>query len=475
MKSQNQFSRRAFLGTTSACALSLLYMPGIGNVRADNILSDITDFYGRICYNENPLGPSPMALEAMRESVEMAHRYPDWFNDSLEGRIAEYHGLQSSNICAGAGATEIIRLIADAFLNPGDEMITATPTYTQMASEAVSNGATVINVPLDENYRIDLDAIWDAAGPNTKFVSLVNPNNPTATIIDKNDMEAFLRALPEDVITVVDEAYHDYIHSDNYESCIRYINEGYNVIVIRTFSKVFGLAGARIGYAIAPSELIGMIGGSQLFATVSRISHEAASAALDDSQHLQDTISLNDEAKRFLESSFNDMGLNYISSHTNFMMFDTGMDAGWVASRLAENGYYVRTGWGMFDFIRVSTGTMEEMQGFITALEDILGTGTRQPLIIPERFELSKVYPNPFNTRCTIKVNVLEREKVNLTIYNTMGRKVKSLVNGYLKPGRHEIVWDGKNYAGKSSASGVYIVNLIQGENAASKRISLIK
>jgi hypothetical protein len=156
-------------------------------------------------------------------------------------------------------------------------------------------------------------------------------------------------------------------------------------------------------------------------------------------------------------------------------MLDTGMDANWVASRLADYGYYVRTGWGMNGFLRISTGTMDEMRGLVDALDEILSTGVRQSTILPGDFELSRIYPNPFNSHCTIKINVLKGEKVNLTIYDVTGRRVRSLVNGNVSPGHHEIPWDGKNHLGKNSASGIYIVNLIQGENAASKRISLIK
>ncbi|UCE08336.1 MAG: aminotransferase class I/II-fold pyridoxal phosphate-dependent enzyme, partial [bacterium] len=251
MKSNSAISRRNFI-KTSAAALSFVYLPGIGRVQAQPYAEAISgDYQGRLCYNENPLGPSPKALAAIQDTASLSHRYPDWYSGSLETRIAQYHGVNSNQVCAGAGATEVLRLIADAFLAPGDEMITATPTYFQMASETTANGATVVHVPVDENYVIDLRSILRATSPKTKLISLVNPNNPLGTVVNKANMETFIRSVPKGIVVVVDEAYHDYVHSTDYESCIRFMKEGLPVIVVRTFSKAYGLAGTRIGYSLA--------------------------------------------------------------------------------------------------------------------------------------------------------------------------------------------------------------------------------
>lgn len=347
--SPRMFSRRTFIGATAAAAtLSFVHLPGQGRVRARPHPDAATDDYtGRLCYNENPLGPSPAALAAMQDACTLAHRYPDWYSGSLEGRIAQHHGLASNNVCAGAGATEIIRLIADALLGPGDELVTATPTYSQMANEAVANGATVVHVPVDANHVIDLDAVLAAVGPSTTMVSLVNPNNPVGTIVDRTDLESFAENLPDDVVVVVDEAYHDYVHSPAYESCIRYVSEGRRFIVVRTLSKAYGLAGSRIGYALAAPAYISQISSSQLSGTISRPSQAAAQAAFGDSLHVANTVALNDQARAVLEMGFTDLGLDFIPSHANFMMFDTGANAAGIASQLAALGYQVRTGWGM--------------------------------------------------------------------------------------------------------------------------------
>ncbi len=474
MKSSYNLSRRKFF--QSAAALSFVYLPGVGRVQAQPY--DVTlaeDYTGRLCYNENPLGPSPLAMSAMNDQVNLAHRYPDWYSSSLEETLAVHHSLSSSNICVGAGATEIIRLIADALLSPGDELITATPTYFQMASEATANGAGVIYVPVNENFVIDLNAISDAITDQTRMISLVNPNNPLGTIIDKSNMENFLQSLPRQVITVIDEAYHHYVHSSSYESCIRYVSDGLPVIVVRTFSKVFGLAGARIGYSIASSSLTNQISATQLFGTVSNISQAAAVASLADVDHLSDTIALNEEAKDILKEGLIDLRLDFIESETNFMMFDTGADAEGIVGQLNSHGYQVRTGWGMPQHIRISTGSLDEMNGFIDALSEIVGLGGLQVAIVPKSFALNSIYPNPFNSHCQIEITTVGREKTNLTIYDITGQKIKTLINKTIPAGYHRIRWDGKDVAGKTISSGVYIFNLIQGEMATSRRATLIK
>ncbi len=473
MMPERSLSRREFLHTASA-GVSFVHLPALGRVRAKPF-AETDDYSGRLCYNENPLGPSPQALTAMQSESSMAHRYPDWYSSSLENNIAAWHGLPPSTICVGAGATEILRLTADAFLSPGDELITATPTYFQMAYEATANGATVVHVPVDENYVIPLDAIAEAMGPNTKLISLVNPNNPLGTVVHKSEMEVFLRSLPSGVVVVVDEAYHHYVHSTDYESCIRFVREGLSVIVVRTFSKAHGLAGARIGYAVGPSSLTAEISSSQLFATVSSLGQAAATAALTDIEHVADTVAVNDEAAAFLQNELTRLGLDYIPSETNFLMFDTGRNASSVAAQLAVRGYQVRTGWGMPQYIRVSTGAMAEMQGFIEALEAILGEASTGGIQTPTLLGLGSVRPNPFSSRCSVRVCTVGAERVALTVHDVLGRKVRSLVARPLPTGTHDIPWDGTDVGGRRVPPGVYVLNLIQGEFAASTRVTLTR
>jgi len=477
MATTHPLTRRGFLGATAATALSFVYLPGIGRVQAQPTSHLKTDDYvGRLCYNENPLGPSPAALAALQESAALAHRYPDWFNSSLESQIAAHHGFTNPQVvCAGAGATEVIRLIADALLGPGDELVTATPTYSQMAAEAAANGAAVVYVPLDENHVIDLSGILAAVGSATSVVSLVNPNNPVATVFDKMEMENFLDALPGDIVVVVDEAYHDYVQTGNYETCLRYIGEGKPVVVVRTFSKAYGLAGVRIGYAVAAASYASQIAATQNFGMISRPSQAAALAALTDQTHVTATVDLNNQAQALLQSGLTNLGLSFIPSQTNFLMFDTGTDAGGVANQLSGLGYQVRTGWGMPQHIRVSTGTLSEVQGFLTALETILSSSAVAEGTVPSGLAFRSVSPNPFNAKCRLKIAIPHRQPVNLSIYDVKGRKIRTLAAGVLAQGIRTIVWDGKDYAGRPVASGTYVLNLIQGEFADSRRVAYVK
>lgn len=468
-------SRREFF--KSASLLSVMMLPGVGRVQARPFspIDEPEDYAGRICYNENPLGPSPIGLEALRDEAALAHRYPNWLNTNVEAVLGDYHGLDTNQVCVGAGATEMIQKVADAFVGPGDEVITAYPSYTQIANQAISNGGTAVYVPLDENYDIDLTAILDAVTENTTLISLVNPNNPLGRIIRATDFASFMDQIPEGIVVSVDEAYFDYVNDTNYETVIPYIQEGKPVVVIRTFSKVFGLAGERIGYTLSSEEFTNQIESVQLFATVTRTSQAAAIASLGDTNHLNETLALNEEAKSILYTGFDNLGLSYIPSETSFMMVDIGVDAQPVAEALSEAGYIIRHGWDMPTYLRVSTGTIDEMNGFLETLGSLLETVSTQnnsAILTPG---IKSIYPNPFNHRCTIRITIHEHEKASLVIYDTLGRKIQTLANTQLFPGHYEYKWDGKNAVGQNVASGMYILHLIQGEFASTQRLHLVK
>jgi histidinol-phosphate aminotransferase len=193
-------TRRTFL-QASAAGLGFISIPGMGYTGSRAGLDGKREnYFGRLCYNENPLGPSPLALEAIRKSAADANRYPDWYSETLESKLAQYHNLPVSAICVGAGATEIIHLIARAFLHAGDEMITASPTYEQMEAEALQNGASVVKVAVDETVTIDLQGIYQAISRKTRLISLVNPNNPLATCVDRAQMRDFVYSVPGSIL-----------------------------------------------------------------------------------------------------------------------------------------------------------------------------------------------------------------------------------------------------------------------------------
>lgn len=468
----NAFTRRRFI-SSAAASLSFVFIPGIGRVVAgERNLLLAGDYTGRLCFNENPLGPSPAAITAIKDAAALSHRYPDWYNTNLEQNIANYHGLKPNNICAGTGATEIIRLVADAFLNPGDEMITATPSYLQMASEAIANGSSVVYVPLDNDYIIDLNTISQAITQNTKIISLVNPNNPIATIVPRNNMQDFLNSIPDGVIVVVDEAYYHYVNSSDYESCIKYVSDGLPIIVIRTFSKVYGLAGARIGYSVASSKYTSMIASGQLFGMISNSGQAAAIAALSDNNHINNTVQLNKNAMEILEEGFQNLGLDYIQSEANFIMCNTGTDAKWVADQLALSGYQVRTGYGMPQYIRISTGTQTEMNGLVQAMANILGVEIQKP---KTNTGLNSVFPNPVISECKIKITSNSSERINIIIYDLTGKKIISLLNSKMETGEHSITWDACDVHGNRLQSGIYVIQYIQGEIIQNKKVEIIK
>jgi histidinol-phosphate aminotransferase len=343
-----------------------------------------------------------------------------------------------------------------------------------MASEALANGASVVHVPVDGDHVIDLAQIALAITPSTKMISLVNPNNPLGTIIPKSEMATLIGSIPPGIIIVVDEAYHDYVTNSDYESCVRYVGDLSPVIVVRTFSKVYGLAGARVGYSISSPQLTGMIASSQLYGVISRNGQSAAGAALTDDSHISATLALNVQAREMLQTGLTNMGLGYIPSETNFMMFDTGGNAGLIEGQLLSRGYQVRTGWGMPNHIRVSTGLLNEVGGFLAALADILNlnsVGSSEP---PRTFGINSVYPNPFNSNCKIEFTTAGPGIAHLSIYNLQGRKVRTIVSDRLSPGVHTISWNGTDVHGKKVSSGVYVFNLLQGELAATSKVTLM-
>ncbi len=473
----NGISRRGFIGTiTGATAVALL---GIDRTAIADRMPDqglITDYVGRLCYNENPLGPSPEAIEAIQNEAEMAHRYPDWFAESLAARLSSRFDIDASKIICGAGATEILRLCAMAFSEPGSNVIVPNPSYGQFPADCQFFGASARYVDLDDNHRVDLQAMRERVDSDTTAICITNPNNPTATVVDPSELSDFVDDLPDDVVMIVDEAYHDYITDDDYPSAIELVRSGKKVVVVCTFSKVHGLAGARIGYAVGRQSAISSMRSFHIFATVSRPSLEAAKASLDSHQHITDTIDLANQTKEYCFGEFDRMGLLYIPSETNFFMVDVDRDAGWVSGQLASRNIYVRTGWGMPQHLRVSTGLMDEMVDFIEAIEDILnelGAGGEPPK--PRFTELFQAYPNPFNSSTQIRIYLPKTANTSLEIFDIRGRLVRKLANRVLGAGEHSFVWNGTDYNNKSVSSGSYFYRLTSGDDVLTRRMLLIK
>jgi histidinol-phosphate aminotransferase len=411
----------------------------------------------------------------MTDSATMAHRYPDWYADSLRGDLASLHGVSTGQTIAGCGATEILRLSALATVDPDGNVVCPYPSYSQFPSDAGFLGASVNYSNLGPNHRVDLTDMASRVDGNTSAVCITNPNNPTATVLAATDIADFVDSLPSHVVTIIDEAYHEYVHDSSYQTAIDLVLQGKKVIVVRTFSKVYGLAGARIGYAIGPSSQIGAMSSWHLFATVSRLGLGAARAALTDSQHISDTIALNDQAKNFCFSNFDQMGLSYIPSETNFFMVDVGTSAGTVASQLATRGINVRTGWGMPQHLRVSTGTMEEMQSFIDALTEILGITGVDATPVPPVTALDGNYPNPFNRATQLSYSIAQRDRALLQVFDIRGRLIKTVVDEVKTPGRYNLDWNGRDQKDAPVSSGSYFFRLTVGDFSQTRRMILVR
>jgi histidinol-phosphate aminotransferase len=469
-------SRRTFIGTAVSSAALALLNPGLARTAGRVQNTVLTDYIGRLCYNENPLGPSPAAMTAIRDSVDMGHRYPDWYAESLRMDLATLYGVSPVQIIVGCGGTEILRLAALALASPGSNVVCPYPSYSQFPADAGFLGASARYSSLDNDYRVDLDDMTANIDDNTSAVCITNPNNPTGTVLSASDISDFVDSLSSEVTVVIDEAYHDYVHDPAYQSAVDLVLQGKNVVVIRTFSKAYGLAGVRIGYAVGDSSLISRMSSWHLFATVTRLSQAAARSALTDTQHIADTVTLNDQVKQCCFDNFDVMGLDYIPSETNFFMVDVGRSASGVSSQLSARDIQVRTGWGMPNHLRVSTGTMEEMENFITALEEILGIGGSDEPCYLTGPVLYANYPNPASGRTCIPYALTTEGHVRLQIFNIRGQLVKTLVNRQQPPGyQGDLHWDGTDQSGNRVASGSYFYRMNVGNFTETRRIIWIR
>jgi histidinol-phosphate aminotransferase len=345
------------------------YSPGkpIEEVKRELGLEDIT----KMASNENVLGPSPRAVEAMRAAAESVYLYPDgsWFR--LRQALAQRLAVSSESIVVGNGSDEIIHFLGLTFLNPEDEMIQADPSFVRYEAAAALNLAKCHLVPL-RDFTHDLVAMREAVNDRTKLVFIASPNNPTGTLNTKAEVDAFLADLPAHVVTVFDEAYREYVEAPDYPETLDYVREDRNVIVLRTFSKAYALAGLRVGYGIAPPELIGYLNQVREPFNVSSVAQEAAIASLADDDQVKRACAMNSAGKRYLYAQFEALGLAYVPTEANFVFVDVGRDCMEVFHALMRLGVIVRAGLGMPTHVRVTIGRQEDNERFIAALKEVL-------------------------------------------------------------------------------------------------------
>jgi len=335
----------------------------------------------KLASNENALGPSPKALTALRTAVGSLNRYPDATCAELKLRLAKRFRLDPSWFIVGNGSDELIVLALRAFVDPGDEVIVAEPTFLIYALQAKACGAKVVAVPMT-NLRYDLVRMRAAVTPHTKLVFIANPDNPTGTYVAARELEAFLRDLPSQVIVFIDEAYYEFVDAKDYPQTVRDL-ERKPLIITRSFSKAYGLAGLRIGYGMAQPSLIRAMEAVREPFNVNALAQAAACAALQDGTFLQRTRRMVREGRAYLTKELAKLGLRMVPSVTNFLLVELGPNAARVAHALLRQGVIVRemSAWKLDGFLRVTIGTMSENRRFIQALRSILsspvGSGLR--------------------------------------------------------------------------------------------------
>lgn len=341
------------------------YAPGLREeqVRERSGRDDIC----KLSSNESPYGPFPAALDAMTREMAEVNRYPEGASLALKEKLSALHGVPVAQVLAGSGSNELLRLIAQAVLRPHDEVVYAWPSFIVYPMVTAMFGATHVKVPLDGNDVHDLDSMLAAVTGKTRLLFLCNPNNPTGTYYSRESFERFLARLPEHVLLVLDEAYFEYVTAEDYPDGLEYYHAEGRVVVLRTFSKIYSLAGLRVGYGFAPAALVHAVDCIREPFNVNSIAQAAALASLDDDAEVKRRRSENQEQKTYLYSGFDRLGISYVPSETNFVWIKTKQPVE-VFEALLEQGVIVR-GFGPAPALRVGVGTAEDSRRTIEAFE----------------------------------------------------------------------------------------------------------
>ena len=354
------------------------YVPGkpIEEVRRELGLPEELEIF-KLASNENVLGPSPLALEAMQKTASGIWLYPDDTCFSLKNALAEFWSLSSEYFILGNGSDEIIHFLGLAFLDAaiGDEVIMGDPSFVQYKSCAMHADCAFHLVPLTSDLRHDLRAMKGCVNERTKIIFIANPNNPTGTVISKTELEELLEDLPPRVLVVLDQAYYEYVEDADSPHGLDYI-QNHNVILLHTFSKAYALAGLRVGYGIARPELIAHLQQVRGPFNVNSLAQVAALASLKDEHQVLRAREVNAQGKQQMYAAFDEMGLEYSQSEANFVLVNCERDSKELFGELIKRGVIVRTGdpFGMPTWLRVTIGTSEMNERFISALREILVT-----------------------------------------------------------------------------------------------------
>lgn len=389
MSTTNSMNRRDWLKTTALFTGGLtLLPPAISRLQAAPVASTsaayATDFSispklpvnlkARLFANENPFGPSPAAKKAIMDAVTTSYQYPIRLIPELEAKICAYEGITPEMLMISSGSSPLLLGTAVSLLASGGNIVTADPTYDDLPTRCEKVNAKWIKVPLTKDFVHDLDAMEKAITPETKLVYICNPNNPTGTIVDKDKLKAFCERVSQKATVFVDEAYIDYLPDAEATTMISGVKNGQNIIVARTFSKVYGLAGLRIGYIIAPPAIISKLqpNTSCSWAALSAPAISGALASYQDKAYMEEIVKKTNESKQFLYQTLKAEGYSYIPSSTNFVMFPLKMDGERFQEEMMKRSVGLRN-WKMNDshWCRISIGRMDEMQAFAAAFKEL--------------------------------------------------------------------------------------------------------
>ncbi len=329
----------------------------------------------KLASNENPLGPSPKAIEAIKLAANELHRYPDGSGFYLKEALAKKYGISQEEIILGNGSDELIDLLIRLLLEPGSKCITSHPSFLVYKKRVQSVGGENIIIPL-KDFHHDLYKISNSVTENTRLIFLDNPNNPTGSTISRKDFNNFLRDLPKDLLVVLDEAYMEFCKDSNTPKGIEYLGKDSRVVTLRTFSKAYGLAGLRLGYGIMHKNIASYIERIRQPFNVNSLAQKAAIAALNDKEHFEKTLSNTWEGIKFISDKLSKLGCTVYPTNTNFLLVDISVDANLVYEEMLKKGVIIRSmaSYGFHSFIRVTVGTPQENERFITSFKEVIKT-----------------------------------------------------------------------------------------------------
>jgi histidinol-phosphate aminotransferase len=321
--------------------------------------------------NENPFGPSPKAVEAAKAFMEKVAPYPDDSGFFLREKLTAHYKVSMDEIIISSGSSDILAMAYHAVLGPGAEVLTGEASFVVYYQLADMLNMPIIRVPMKE-YGFDLDSMASRITPNIRLVVLANPNNPTGTIVRRAQLDAFMKKVPDRALVILDEAYFEYVDNSEFPRSLEYVRAGKPVLVLRTFSKVFGLAGLRIGYGISTREVIETLYKVRMAFNTNTVAQAAALAAWDDHEHVRKSVTLNRAGLEFLYAGLRARSVKHVPSFANFVLVELGRPARPVTEALLKQGVIVRPAWGCPTCMRVSVGTQEQNERFLSALDKAL-------------------------------------------------------------------------------------------------------